>query len=75
MLKMRVSEMKKELKNKEVTLAARREFFRKAGLGAGALGAAAMLLGSGEEAEAAVADRKGYQETEHVKRYYELARF
>jgi len=75
MLKMRVSEMKKELKNKEVALAARREFFRKAGLGAGALGAAAMLLGSGEEAEAAVANRKGYQETEHVKRYYELARF
>ena len=63
------------MKNKEVTSAARREFFRKAGLGVGALGAAAVTLGVGEEAEAAVDQRKGYQESEHVKRYYELARF
>ncbi|HLW28309.1 MAG TPA: formate dehydrogenase [Kiloniellales bacterium] len=63
------------MKNKEVVSRERREFFRKAGLGVGALGAAAVTLGVTEEAEAAVEPRKGYQESEHVKRYYELARF
>ncbi len=38
----------------------RRDFFKKAGLGAGAVG------GKGG---------RGYQETAHVKKYYELARF
>ncbi|HLS69270.1 MAG TPA: formate dehydrogenase [Kiloniellales bacterium] len=63
------------MKDKEVASAARREFFRKAGLGVGALGAAAVTLGAGDEAEAAVEKPNGYQESEHVKRYYELARF
>jgi|GEM_PF-1704420 Nitrous oxide reductase len=57
----------------------RREFFRRAGLGAGAL-AGAVALGdavAGNEAKAAEAAPKsqGYRETEHVKRVYELARF
>lgn len=55
--------------------AERRDFFRKAGLGLGALGAAAVTLAAGE-AEAAPEERGGgYRESDHVKRYYELARF
>jgi len=61
---------------KEAGTMGRRDFFRKAGLGAGA---AAVAL-SRTPAKAAVADGKasggkGYQETAHVKKYYELARF
>ena len=57
----------------------RRDFFRKAGLGAGAAGAVAVAL-SRTPAKAAVAGGKasggkGYRETDHVKKYYELARF
>ena len=57
----------------------RRDFFRKAGLGAGAAGVAAVAL-SKTPAKAAVAGGKatggkGYRETDHVKKYYELARF
>ena len=64
---------------KEAGTMGRRDFFRKAGLGAGAAGAAAVAL-SRTPAKAAVADGKasggkGYQETAHVKKYYELARF
>lgn len=67
------------MKDKEAKSKARRDFFRKAGLGAGALGAAAVGLG-GRQAEAATEGsdgkpRKGYRETAHVKKYYELARF
>ena len=63
---------------KEAGTMGRRDFFRKAGLGAGAVGAAVAL--SRTPAKAAAADGKasggkGYQETAHVKKYYELARF
>ncbi len=55
----------------------RREFLKSAGLTTGAVGAAAVL--SGVPAEAATmpgADKKsaGYRETEHVLKYYDLAR-
>jgi len=65
-------------KKKEVALG-RRDFFKKAGLGAGAVGAAAVGLAA-SETEAAEpakggAGGRGYQETAHVKKYYELARF
>ncbi|MFQ5618848.1 MAG: twin-arginine translocation signal domain-containing protein [Rhodospirillales bacterium] len=55
----------------------RREFLKSAGLTTGAVGAAAVL--SGVPAKAATmpeAGRKsaGYRETEHVLKYYELAR-
>jgi hypothetical protein len=67
------------MKDKEAKSNARRDFFRKAGLGAGALGAAAVGLGSGKADAAAEGSadnrRKGYRETAHVKKYYELARF
>jgi hypothetical protein len=65
------------MSKKEETSIGRRDFFRKAGLGAGAVGVAAVGL-SVAEAEAAPAKPSkgaGYQETEHVKKYYELARF
>jgi hypothetical protein len=57
----------------------RRDFFKKAGLGAGAVGAAAVGLAA-EQTQAAEttgsgANGRGYQETAHVKKYYELARF
>ncbi len=61
----------------------RRNFFRVAGLGLGAVGAAAVgIRGVSGEAKAAAGDGGslkgkpvGYQHSEHVKRYYELARF
>ena len=64
-------------KKKEAALG-RRDFFKKAGLGAGAVGAAAVGLAASETKAAepkSGADGRGYQETAHVKKYYELARF
>ena len=66
--------MKRE---KDIKSPERRSFFKKAGLGAGAVGAvafglpetaAAAELGSGKTGGS------GYRETDHVKRYYEIAR-
>ncbi len=70
----RVSDMSK----KAATDLNRRDFFRKASLGVGAAGAAVAGL-SASKAKAA-ADKTsprsaGYRETDHVKKYYELARF
>jgi membrane-bound lytic murein transglycosylase len=57
----------------------RRDFFKKAGLGAGAVGAAAVGLSTEDSAAAettkAAPGKAGYSETAHVKKYYELARF
>jgi len=65
-------------KKKEAAIG-RRDFFKKAGLGAGAVGAAAVGLAAGESEAAEPTDSgsggRGYQETAHVKKYYELARF
>ena len=66
------------MKQAEVKSQARRDFFRKAGLGAGALGATAVTLaaGRGEAAEPVRSpSAAGYRETDHVKKYYELAKF
>jgi len=55
----------------------RREFLKAAGVTGAAAGIAAVTL-SGASAKAAVSDagdQAGYQETEHVKTYYDLARF
>ncbi len=57
---------------------ARRDLFRVAGLGVGALGAvAAGVTVTGGTAEAAPAETvsTGYRETDHVRRVYELSRF
>ncbi len=66
-------------RKKEEAAIGRRDFFKKAGLGAGAVGAAAVGLAAGESEAAEPAEDgrggRGYQETAHVKKYYELARF
>jgi hypothetical protein len=66
-------------KKKEEASVGRRDFFRKAGLGVGAAGAAAVGLSAkqGKAAEPAksVPGAAGYRETAHVKKYYELSRF
>ncbi len=58
----------------------RRGFLRLTGLSAAAVGGAAAGVAAGPEpVEAATAmpdgKDKGYRETDHVKRYYELAKF
>jgi hypothetical protein len=54
----------------------RRDFLKQAGLVVGTIGAAAAVT-KPQAALAAKAEAKagGYQETEHVLTYYELARF
>lgn len=63
-------------KNQDLKSTRRRDFLKLAGLGTVA-GAAAAKAGAPDPAEAAAADGKarGYRETEHVKKYYSLARF
>lgn len=66
------------MKEKSTKGAARREFLKLAGLGTVAAGAAAVTAGRDAKAATPVAadgKRTGYQETELVQRYYELARF
>ncbi len=57
----------------------RRDFIKKAGLGAGAVGAAAVGLSTKDSAAAepttGTPGGAGYRETAHVKKYYKLARF
>jgi len=66
--------MKGEQKTAEVN---RRGFLKGAGLAAGAAGAATLASTSGAAAASAEAPAKsaGYRETEHVRTYYDLARF
>jgi len=70
---MKVDKMSK----KAVTSIKRRDFLRAAGFGSAA-GAAAIATGIGAS-QAATPDGstggKGYRETAHVKKYYELAKF
>ncbi len=56
---------------------ARRDLFRVAGLGVGALGAAVAGVAVTAEPAEAAADTKttGYRETDHVRKVYELSRF
>jgi nitrous oxide reductase len=59
------------------TKTSRRDFLRAAGVTGAAAGAAAVAL-SGKRVEAAASDERkqgAYRETEHVRTYYELARF
>ncbi len=70
-----INSMNKENESQQNT---RREFLKSAGLATGAAGVAAVALSS-KPSQAMVSTREanqsGYQETEHVKKYYELARF
>jgi hypothetical protein len=63
---------------REKTTAERRAFLKLASLGTAA-GAAAVVSGGAVEAATphvpVTAESKGYRETAHVRRYYELARF
>jgi len=62
---------------KDKSTLARRDLFRAAGMGVGALGAVAVGVAAGAEpAEAAAtATSQGYRETDHVRKVYELSRF
>ncbi len=61
------------------TALARRDFFKVAGLGAGAAGAAAVVMRTtgavAEQRPDGRSSKAGYRETEHVKKFYELARY
>ncbi len=67
------------MSKKQAAAVNRRDFFRKVSLGVGAAGAAVAGL-SATKAKAVepgtdASKGAGYQETAHVKKYYELARF
>ena len=66
------------MSKKETTAIDRRDFFRKASLGAGVAGAAAVGLSASKveaaEPSAGASNSAGYRETAHVKKFYELAR-
>lgn len=64
------------MSKKEEINAGRRDFFKKAGLGAGA--AAVAMTASQVGAVEAISPQKkgsGYTESDHVRKFYELARF
>ncbi len=66
--------MKRE---KDIKSPERRSFFKKAGLGAGAVGVVALGLpetAAAAELGAGKTGGSGYRETDHVKRYYAIAR-
>ncbi len=64
-------------RKKEARVPTRREFFKLAGLGAGAAAAAGLASTAATAAEEVKRDDRGsaYRETDHVKTYYESARF
>ena len=66
------------MSKRETTAIDRRDFFRKASLGAGVAGAAAAGLSASKveaaEPVACASNSAGYRETAHVKKFYELAR-
>ncbi len=63
--------------NREIKSVERRAFIKKAGIGVGAVGAVAIGLPktSAEAASGKVPVSSGYRETDHVKRFYDSARF
>jgi hypothetical protein len=64
------------MSKEKATEIGRRDFFRKASLGAGVAGVAAAGITKGAAASEPVKQKaSGYRETEHVKKFYELARF
>lgn len=61
---------------KKPATADRRSFLKLAGGSVAASGAALVsTVGPAEASSAPAADTGGYRETDHVKRYYELAKF
>lgn len=62
-------------KKKEEINAGRRDFFKKAGLGASAAAATMTAAKAGAFEASQPAKNGGYRETDHVRKFYELARF
>lgn len=63
------------MKSKDKEAPARREFLKLAGLGTGAAVAAGLSSGVARAAAPEVEKTEaGYRETDHVRRYYELAK-
>ncbi len=65
------------MKTKPETTRSRREFLKNAAIGVGAAAVAGKALSAGKASAKTVfaPDEEGaYRETEHVKRYYEIAR-
>ena len=60
---------------KEEINAARRDFFKKAGLGAGAAAVSMTAAKAGAVEATPPSKGSGYRETDHVRKFYELARF
>ncbi len=67
------------MSKKETAAMDRRDFFRKASLGVGVAGATMAGLSTSKakaaEPGADASKGAGYQETAHVKKFYELSRF
>ncbi len=59
----------------EKSVAERRDFLKLATLGTVLGGAAMAAGGSAQSATAEKSESRGYRETDHVKTYYDLARF
>jgi len=62
-------------KKKEEINAARRDFFKKAGFRAGAAAVAVTASKAGAVEATSPEKKSGYAETDHVRKFYELARF
>ena len=60
--------------NKDTRAASRRDFLKKAAVAVGAAGAAAAASPAQATTPAAREQDGGYRETDHVRKYYELAR-
>lgn len=65
------------MSKKEEINVGRRDFFKKAGLGAGATAVAVTASQAGAVEAVAPQQKKaaGYSETAHVRKFYDLARF
>lgn len=64
------------MKSKDKDAPARRDFLKMAGVGAGAMVAGSLSAGAAKAAAPKEEQAEtGYRETDHVRRYYELAKF
>lgn len=61
-------------KHSKTSAASRRDFLKKAAVAVGAAGAAAAASPAKAKTPAAREAGAGYRETDHVRKYYELAR-
>jgi len=61
-------------KNQEAEQTARRDFLKMSAIGAAVTGTA-MASGAASASEIQTVSGEGYRETEHVKTFYETARF